>query len=137
LTAGGIKLKLNIDFNSSDRSMTHPVARIALAALALTLVACTAGRLPTATEADAVRARDRWPQVTAAKLNEGRHVYLSHCGSCHRPVAPASVPAAEWPGHVREMGERAGLADGEMELVEHYLMTIASRDRGGPATAAN
>jgi cytochrome c5 len=91
------------------------------------LVACAARSLPAVTPADADRAQQRWPEMTAAQLDRGRTLYAARCSNCHQPVQPSDVPAPEWPGHVDEMRERAHLDDGEATLVKRYLITMAER----------
>jgi cytochrome c len=86
--------------------------------------------MPTATAADAGRAARRWPGTTLADLHRGRELYIARCSSCHQPVAPGSIAARDWPGHVREMQERANLEPGPAELVVRYLVTMsAARNR--------
>ncbi|HKA91116.1 MAG TPA: hypothetical protein VKE22_25815 [Haliangiales bacterium] len=90
--------------------------------------ACAGATLPVATEIDATRAAERFPGTTAADLAHGRKLYQGRCGACHRPVQPAKVPSAEWPGHVHEMQQRAHLSDEEAALVERYLVTMSARN---------
>ncbi len=92
------------------------------------IAACAATTLPVATETDATRARDRFPGVTAMDLAHGRKLYQGRCGACHRPVQPAAVPPAEWPGRVHEMQQRAHLSEAEAALVERYLVTMSARN---------
>jgi cytochrome c5 len=92
-----------------------------------TLAACGGSRPPTVTQADADRVQARWPGVTADELNRGRDLFATKCGSCHVPPAPTDFVADDWPAHVEEMRERAGLDDASAQLVERYLMTMARR----------
>jgi mono/diheme cytochrome c family protein len=91
-------------------------------ALAVGLVACAGSAPPSATEADAARAH-----TSLAALDEGRTLYLAHCGACHTPPSPTSRPVTEWPAHVDEMQTRAHLSPQQAELVKQYLVTVASR----------
>jgi hypothetical protein len=97
-----------------------------LAAIALLVAGCAHSNAPVATDADAARAQARWPGITVEELNHGRKIYVGHCGGCHLPPAPASHPAAEWPGHVREMSERSGLSSDEEAEVIRYLQALAA-----------
>jgi hypothetical protein len=100
----------------------------AAAIIALVLAAaagCGGSSLPTASEGDAARAQTRWPGVTTNELNHGRSLYVGHCGTCHLPVPPTEFTPDEWPAHVDEMQERAGLTAAEAESVQRYLMTMA------------
>ena len=96
-------------------------------ALILLFGACAHSRAPVATESDAARAQARWPGVTADELNHGRSLLVGHCGSCHLPPNPADYTADEWPGHVSEMRERAGLSFDEQSAIVRYVTTMAKR----------
>ena len=95
--------------------------------LVLVLAGCAHSTAPVATEADAARVQARWPGITVDQLNHGRKIYVGHCGSCHLPPAPSSEDAAAWPGHVREMSERAGLSADEESEVIRYLQALATQ----------
>ena len=100
------------------------LASLLLAAVAA--VACARATLPVAGPVDVSRASARWPGISADDLLRGRHLYQVHCARCHTPVMPREVAAAEWPGHIVEMKERAGLSSAEAELVTRYLVTMAT-----------
>lgn len=94
--------------------------------LALALIGgCARSNAPMATDADAVRARQRWPGITISELNTGRKLYVGHCGTCHLPPRPGDFAPDAWPGHVREMQERSGLDAASGLLVERYVITMA------------
>ena len=117
--------------------MTAPFRRLLLvAALCGAAVACARVVLPIATPADVARAGERWPGTTASELARGRSLYAGHCGSCHRPVAPESRAAEEWPAHVHEMQGQAKLSDEQARLVVRYLVTMAGRRASPHASAA-
>ncbi len=90
-------------------------------AAVLALVGC-AGGVPAATEADAARAH-----TSLASLEQGRTLFMAHCGACHAPPSPSSQPVSAWPGHVDEMQTRAHLTPDEASLVKQYLVTVSSR----------
>lgn len=92
----------------------------------LLLVACGTNA-PLATPADEARAQAMWPSATVDELNQGRKVLLGHCGACHRPPSPSDHPPGEWPGHIAEMAPRAHLSSEDRTLLEHYVVTMASR----------
>ena len=96
------------------------------------VAACGGASLPVASEGDAARVRARWPGVTAGALNEGRALYVGHCGSCHLPVAPTELSAEAWPAQLDEMRERAGLTRAESDVVERYLITMAQAQAPAP-----
>ncbi len=108
--------------------MTRRLAAIALAAAAV--AACATTQAPRPGPADAARAAERWPGTTVAELDDGRTLYLGHCGSCHLPPSPRDVPADDWPRHVAEMAERSGLDATAQERVERYLVTMAAAPAG-------
>jgi len=90
------------------------------------LGACLGGRaLPVAGAGDVARGVKRFPDLTRTELDEGRLLFANRCGSCHRPPRPRSKQPDEWPGHIREMRERARLSDDEIRLIERYVVTMA------------
>jgi mono/diheme cytochrome c family protein len=88
----------------------------------LLLVACGAAA-PVATATDEARARAQWPSITVDELNQGRKLFLSHCSACHALPDTTQDTAS----HVPEMRERAHLSEDEGTLIEHYVVTMASR----------
>jgi mono/diheme cytochrome c family protein len=102
------------------------------------LAACAGVGLPMASERDAARVHDRYPDLTALDLAHGRKLYSNRCGVCHRPVSPAAVPPVEWPAHVMEMKSRAHLSAEEVGLIEKYLITmsLSARAEGPEGSAA-
>jgi cytochrome c5 len=105
-------------------------------AIAGILAACAGASLPMATERDAARVHDRYPDLTALDLAHGRKLYQSRCGACHMPVRPAAVPAVEWPGRVRQMKSRAHISNDEAGLIEKYLITMSLSAAQGPEGSA-
>lgn len=103
------------------------MSRLVLALLLATLIGCARASLPEPSSADVASAAARWPGATAGELRDGRALYQARCSSCHRPVAPSAIAVADWPGHVAEMRERAGLDAQQARSIERYLITIASR----------
>ena len=98
----------------------------------LLLAACAHSSAPVATDADATRARTRWPTITLDELNRGRAIYVGHCGNCHLVPKPTAHTPEDWPEHVAEMSERAGLTDDEEQLVVRYIVTMASSTASSP-----
>ncbi len=87
---------------------------------------CMSGRmLPVAGPDDMARGVKHYPDLTRAQLEQGRTLFAGHCGSCHQPPRPTSKPAAEWPGHIREMKDRARLTDDQIDLIERYVVTMS------------
>jgi cytochrome c5 len=100
--------------------------RAAAAIACLLLAACAHSRAPKVTAADEARAQARWPGITAAELDRGRSLFVGHCGTCHLPPKPTDFSPDEWPGHVADMRERAGVSVDEQALIERYVVTMAS-----------
>jgi len=91
-------------------------------ALALgTLSACGAAP-PVATAGDAARAN-----IALGDLQQGRTLLIRKCGNCHQPPLPASQPIAQWPAKVDAMAARSKLEAGQRELIEQYLIAMATR----------
>ena len=85
--------------------------------------ACRPAAPPMASEADAARGH-----VDVATLEEGRSLLVRKCGgACHKVPLPSQHTAAEWPVKLDEMSTRAGLAPGQRQLIEQYLVTMAPR----------
>lgn len=101
--------------------------RVLVVTIVLLLAACARIQMPAVSPADADHASSRWPGTSVDDLNQGRQLYIARCASCHQPVPPADVPAAEWPGHVAEMKERSKLDDHQADLVVRYLVTMSER----------
>jgi len=101
-------------------------------AAAMLLASCAHSSAPIVTDADAARARTRWPTITRDDLNRGRAIYVGHCGNCHLVPKPTDHTAEDWPGHVSAMSERAGLTDDEEQLVVRYVVTMASSTASSP-----
>lgn len=92
-------------------------------------VACAQAMLPVPTAADARRLEPTWPEASVEALAEGRRLYLSHCGSCHRPYEPGAHTADQWAIEVPEMRERSHLDAARADKVLRYLQAFA---RPGP-----
>lgn len=84
-----------------------------------------ASDVPRPTELDAARVRSRWADVSVEALAEGRRLYVGHCASCHRPLAPASRTTLEWRRSIADMRVRAGLDPLQVERVLRYLDAFA------------
>jgi cytochrome c5 len=104
-------------------SLTHLIRRGALAALLLAAVATgCGGTLPVATAGDAARAG-----VQLAELQQGRSLVAAKCSSCHRTPQPAEHRGADWPHMLDEMSRRANLDGAQRQLMQDYLVTMATR----------
>ncbi|HEX4422058.1 MAG TPA: hypothetical protein VH165_29300 [Kofleriaceae bacterium] len=91
------------------------------------LAAGCGGGLPPATPGDAMRAH-----VQLADLEHGRSLVSAKCGGCHAPPLPAAHAGGDWPRSLDEMAVRSHLDVAQRQLIEAYLVTMATR----PLTAA-
>lgn len=107
---------------------------VALLGIALLAIGCATLALPT--PEDAAWAAAQWPGTTQDDLERGRSLYVKRCAGCHGLHRPERFPQSSWAPHLDEMAERAGLKDGERELLLRYLIT-ASRPQIAPAPVAS
>jgi hypothetical protein len=77
---------------------------------------------PHATPGDAARAH-----VELHALERGRTLLLAKCGGCHRPPMPLDRAVYDWPRELDDMGVRAHLDREQRQLIEQYLITLATR----------
>src|SRR5260370_23547100 len=82
--------------------------------------------LPLPTQADAERARSRWPLASVASLESGRTTYAARCASCHALYSPQKHTPQEWRKALTEMAERAHLTAAEREDIEQFLDTMSA-----------
>ena len=60
--------------------------------------------------------------VNAVMLREGRALFVSRCIECHTLPAVAQHSAAQWPGLIDEMADRANLKPAERKAVLAYIL---------------
>jgi mono/diheme cytochrome c family protein len=104
--------------------MTQPIHHLLLTTAALGLVACT-GAVPNVTPADTHWATQNWPDATQAQLEQGRSLYVGHCGGCHAIVPPEKHSGDQWRAQLTEMAPRAKLQGLDRERVLRYLLTVS------------
>ncbi|MCX6303866.1 MAG: hypothetical protein NT040_02760 [Bacteroidetes bacterium] len=56
-------------------------------------------------------------------LNQGRQVYIDHCGSCHRLHLPAEFGEPAWRSFVNSMQPRAKINDDQKKLILDYILS--------------
>jgi mono/diheme cytochrome c family protein len=61
-----------------------------------------------------------------SKLTEGRTVYTSKCGSCHKLYNPTEFNAKRWNRYVEKMAPKAKLTAEEKDKVLAYVLGNAS-----------
>ena len=98
------------------------------ASLFLLAVGC-AGRLPPPTEADALRASERFPGTTVAHLAQGQKLYVERCSSCHALPQPRQKAPDAWPRLVDEMKERSRMSDATAAEISRYLVVASAAPR--------
>jgi hypothetical protein len=59
--------------------------------------------------------------ATLAELQQGRSLYISHCGSCHSLYLPESFTASRWQSIMPSMSPRTNLTSSEVQLVTKYV----------------
>lgn len=101
--------------------------RLLVAALLWATASCGGGGIPRPVDGDVARVRPRWPDTTRAQLEQGRDLYVAHCGGCHPLHRPGEFDAAGWSTAVGEMAERAKLDVAQRDLVLRYLTALSSR----------
>lgn len=116
-----------------QRTRRERSLRVALLVIALSAIGCATLALPT--PADAAWAAAQWPGTTQGDLERGRSLYVKRCAGCHALHRPERFPQSSWAPHLDEMAERAGLKEGERELLLRYLIT-ASRPPPAPPPVA-
>jgi hypothetical protein len=88
--------------------------------------------LPHAEPRDVEVARQRWPEVSLAQLEEGRDTYVRRCAGCHSLVLPQKLAPDAWPKAVAKMGERAKIDEAERQQILRFVMTLAERPPSSP-----
>jgi hypothetical protein len=117
--------EIEIYFQSSKMpraAVASPAAILMRAALIAAMLGACAGGPPAATANDAARAN-----LQLADLEHGRSLMMAKCGGCHRAPMPADHRAADWPRSLDEMSARAKLDVMQRQLIEQYLVTLATR----------
>lgn len=66
-------------------------------------------------------AADATSAATLAELQEGRTLFINHCGRCHGLYSPDSYSAASWKSIVPGMASGAGLSTIQALLVSKYV----------------
>ncbi len=90
------------------------------AAAVVLLTSCTAA-IPRPTLLHAQRAN-----LELSSLENGRSLFLSHCGNCHLTPAPNSHTVDAWAKFVPEMSKDAKLNEAETAQVLAFVQLFAS-----------
>ena len=98
-------------------------AGLAIAGLFLACGLPKPGEAPGPLSANAVAAAgDRWSDADAASLEEGRQLFLDHCGDCHAYPALGEVDEDDWSEIVARMGDKASLSGSEADLLLQFIL---------------
>lgn len=68
-------------------------------------------------------AQQRWPDTDAAKLAQGRQLFVDRCGKCHDHPDVQSQSAEKWPEIMKIMGPKAKL---EADAADNVLRFVLS-----------
>ncbi|HEX5002037.1 MAG TPA: cytochrome c [Bacteroidia bacterium] len=60
--------------------------------------------------------------ATLEQLTEGRALYASKCGNCHKLHRPAEYDAERWTRNLNKMQKRAKITEEEKGLIYQYLI---------------
>ena len=110
--------------------------RFAFSFSVLGLLGACAGQIPHVSPAQRELAGRQWPNLTPESLEEGRRLFIFRCSGCHTLPLPSAHSAAEWPGVIGEMAERAGLNAQQMSRITQYLVAVRT-ESSGPAKSGN
>ncbi|MBS1636850.1 MAG: hypothetical protein JST26_13115 [Bacteroidetes bacterium] len=70
-------------------------------------------------------AKSKWPDITAATINEGKDLYQSGaCTGCHGPKNITKRSAEEWPGIIDRMATKAKISDTQKDAVLKYVLAM-------------
>jgi mono/diheme cytochrome c family protein len=59
--------------------------------------------------------------ATLSDLQQGRTLYISHCGQCHDLYLPENFSASQWRSILPNMAPRTSLTSAEVQLVTKYV----------------
>jgi len=62
-------------------------------------------------------------------LQEGRSLYIAHCGSCHNLYHPQTFTQEKWTHQMEEMKVKAQLSDAQAGLILNYLVSAPAGKR--------
>lgn len=92
-------------------------------------IGCAGSKMLVPTQADADRAKDKFPNITVADLSEGKILYEEKCTTCHGLYKPNSQSTEAWNRIVPEMTRKANKNTTKIEpkqekLILQYLVTM-------------
>jgi len=97
------------------------------------LSACTATQIPTPVQADVDRVSSKFPDVSLTQLQQGKTIFESHCGQCHKLKNPATRTEEKLNKIVPKMFLRVARKEGkpldksDEQLILQYLVTMSKK----------
>ena len=97
--------------------------------IASIMIGCAASKIAIPTQADADRAKSKFPDITVADLSEGKILYEEKCTTCHGLYKPTSHSAEAWHSIVPEMTRKANknttkIDSRQEKLILQYLVAM-------------
>ena len=77
---------------------------------------------PPVTAAMVASAKPAWPEASSEALERGRSTLVTRCRECHPSPGVEEKSAADWPGILGTMAQRAKLNPSEHQELLHYLL---------------
>jgi mono/diheme cytochrome c family protein len=107
-----------------------------LAAIALAVVATgcmpKAAPPPETVPANAVDiAKKKSPDVTAEQLENGRKLFVAHCGECHKHPDLAAQPLSKWPDIFEDMANNTPVDAGTPDRADFKTFVLTAAEAAG------
>ncbi|NVK05517.1 MAG: cytochrome c [Flavobacteriia bacterium] len=104
---------------------------LSLAALLIFIVSCGGLKLTTPTQMDVERMESTYPDLTVAKLIEGKGLYEDKCSRCHGLKDPIAYTPEQWQRITPNMANKARgrqieISAEQEETIMRYLVTMSS-----------
>ncbi|MCC6768931.1 MAG: hypothetical protein IT240_07795 [Bacteroidia bacterium] len=101
-------------------------------ALLFAAAACSKKAVPDASKAESAltqdhveRAKQKFPDLTLAQLQEGKKINDETCGSCHKLHQPTELSEEAWRKIVPPMAKKGKLDSRSEDLVLRYLVSLS------------
>jgi hypothetical protein len=91
----------------------------ALFTATLLLMACT--KSPGTKDLYIPTTADATSKATLTELQQGRVLYVNHCGECHNLYSPDNFSSSQWPSILNSMAPRTSLTASQLDLVKKYV----------------
>lgn len=101
--------------------------------ITLLLLSCEASKLITPSETNLIKAKQSFPDVTFAQLNEGKQKFQEHCNGCHSYKTSMNKSEGklfmEVPSMVKKVNKRKGentINTEQQEAIIRYLVSVSN-----------